>query len=468
MRAFCICFLLFLPYGAGAAVSVSEVVWMGSGDSANHEWIELHNDGTSVDVSGWSLNDGMNLNIELSGTIPANSYVVLERTSEASAPGTAFLIYTGALVNTGATLRLLRKDGSLEDQISGGENWINIGGDNTTKETAQYTEKGWKTAKATPGYGLVWSQELEEDKTEPPADENPKTSSPVTVKKSDNSSESVRLILPDVTLSLIVDAQKIGYVHQPIKFTVESSGIGETLIDSLSYQWNFGDGSVSIKKDTQNVFLYPGTYVVTVYGGFKRQEQVARHEITILPVKVSLTTNREGDVQVNSDTQYELDISGYRIRGEEEFSFPQYSILLPNQTITIPRYKIGKTKSRMVGFYDTENTLVASLVPNTFTVSGIHSKEEFINENQPPSFSLQSATTKTNKFSFISPPDTKDEFKLEEGFIPVASSATSAQLANVVAAVPESNSRLGYLALAGVLALGILGVYAASRRNEMS
>jgi len=111
---------LLLPYSAQAAVSISEVAWMGSSASANHEWIELHNDGSAQDVSGWTLSDGVNLSIDLTGTISQNSYAVLERTSEDSAPGTAFLVYTGALVNTGATLRLTRSDGSLVDQVSGG------------------------------------------------------------------------------------------------------------------------------------------------------------------------------------------------------------------------------------------------------------------------------------------------------------------------------------------------------------
>ena len=121
---------LFLPSYAFGAVTINEVSWMGGTDSANHEWIELFNDsGSSVDVSGWELSDGMNLSIDLTGTIGANDYAVLERSSDASAPGTAFLIYTGALVNTGATLKLRRDDGGLEDQVAGGEDWKQVGGD---------------------------------------------------------------------------------------------------------------------------------------------------------------------------------------------------------------------------------------------------------------------------------------------------------------------------------------------------
>ena len=87
--------LLFLvfPVNAQAAVTFSEIAWMGGEDSANDEWIELYNSGSDlVSVDGWTISDGMNLDIELSGSIGAGSYAVLERTDDSSAPGGAFLV----------------------------------------------------------------------------------------------------------------------------------------------------------------------------------------------------------------------------------------------------------------------------------------------------------------------------------------------------------------------------------------
>ncbi len=345
MRFFILWLLLLLPTSSYAAVIISEVAWMGSSASANHEWIELHNNGTAVDVSGWVLTDGMNLSIPLTGTVPANSYVVLERTSDNSAPGTAFLIYTGALVNTGATLQLKRGDGGLEDQVAGGENWQSIGGDNITKETAQYTTSGWVTGPATPGASNSGSAPSSPSAEEPSSTDGESVSNNSTpVKLRVGSGEAVRLILPDVSLVLKVEAQKLGYVNQSINFEARPTGIGDTLVDSLSYEWNFGDGTMAFAKNPTHSYRYPGTYVVTVYGGYKRQEQVARHEITILPVSVSLTTSRDGAVQLNNESPYEIDISGYSLDGGIKFVFPPRTVLLPNQTITIPAVKVGDAK----------------------------------------------------------------------------------------------------------------------------
>lgn len=464
MRGVNIVFLFFLlPTWAHAAVIFSEVAWMGAAESANYEWIELHNDGAAVDVTGWEVRDGMNLNIELAGVIPAGSYAVLERTSDDSAPGTAFLVYTGALVNTGATLSLVRNDGSIEDQVSGGEDWQNIGGDNVSKETAQYTSGGWVTAAATPGRGIT-AAEVEAAAAVP---EEKKTTTHYTsggplIKA--EASEPVVLTLPDVTLQLAVKAQSVGYVHQPIKLSAEASGIGDTLIDSLQYEWNFGDGTVAAGKEVVHVYDYPGTYVVTVYGGYKRQEQVARFEVTILPIMLSLTTNAGEDVQVNNDSPYEIDISGYVVEGAREFTFPPRTILLPGQTITLSHKKLGSSE-RMVAVYDTERAVVASFVPGSVTALG---KSDSSDESlQPP----VRATIYSRPGELTAEPF--DDLTLSQEFAeePEPTKGTekiidnlTEQMAAVGAAPLPNNERWPYAALAVILLLATLGVYAAPRR----
>ncbi|MFH0974392.1 MAG: phospholipase D-like domain-containing protein [Spirochaetota bacterium] len=88
-------------------VAVSEIAWAGTDLSANDEWLELYNN-TDADISlaGWSI-DG-NIQTELYGIIPAHGHFLLERTDDTTVPGkNADLIYTGALGNTGAIIRLL-------------------------------------------------------------------------------------------------------------------------------------------------------------------------------------------------------------------------------------------------------------------------------------------------------------------------------------------------------------------------
>ena len=146
---------MLLPVGADAAVRISEVAWMGSERAATDEWIELFNGGSGdVDVTGWSLTSGT-FEVVLAGTVGAGEYVILERTDESSAPGEAFLIYTGALRNAGDTLVLADHTGAVVDEVIGGSNWQRIGGSNETKHTAIRTDHGWVTGSPTPGSGTL-------------------------------------------------------------------------------------------------------------------------------------------------------------------------------------------------------------------------------------------------------------------------------------------------------------------------
>ncbi|GAB4135257.1 MAG: hypothetical protein Kow00104_19660 [Rhodothalassiaceae bacterium] len=125
---------------------------MGTTTSANDEWIELHNVGSSpVELAGWRLvaADGTP-DIALSGTIAAGGYFLLERTDDLSVPGIAAdLIYSGALSNTGETLRLQDGTGIVQDSLNG---WP--AGDNASKATMERTATGWQTASASYDVGF--------------------------------------------------------------------------------------------------------------------------------------------------------------------------------------------------------------------------------------------------------------------------------------------------------------------------
>lgn len=130
---------VLIPMSTGAVttndVVINEVAWMGTTYSYYDEWIELYNDTSSnIDLTGWTLRstDG-SPSVQLSGTIPANGYFLLERTDDNSVVGiTADMTYAGSLGNTGETLELRNASGSLIDIV---DSWY--GGDNSTKATME-------------------------------------------------------------------------------------------------------------------------------------------------------------------------------------------------------------------------------------------------------------------------------------------------------------------------------------------
>ncbi len=110
---------LALP-GSGDVV-INEVGWAGTAASTSDEWIELYNASPyDVDLTGWTLDDGGDISITLSGVIPAQGYFLLERSDDSTISDIpADQIYVGGLSNTGETLVLRNAGGAPVDTANG-------------------------------------------------------------------------------------------------------------------------------------------------------------------------------------------------------------------------------------------------------------------------------------------------------------------------------------------------------------
>jgi len=106
-------------------VVINEVAWMGTLASSYDEWIELHNPtDEAIDLGGWTLTDGNDVSIALSGVIPAGGYFLLERTDDTTiADIPADQIYVGNLSNSGEQLVLRDAEGRVIDTADGRGGW---------------------------------------------------------------------------------------------------------------------------------------------------------------------------------------------------------------------------------------------------------------------------------------------------------------------------------------------------------
>lgn len=103
-------------------VLINEIAWAGTLASANDEWIELHNPSSQeIDLTGWSLSDGGDIQIGLVGAIAPYGFFVLERTDDSTISNrTAHQIYAGSLNNAGERLELRGPSGELVDSANQG------------------------------------------------------------------------------------------------------------------------------------------------------------------------------------------------------------------------------------------------------------------------------------------------------------------------------------------------------------
>ena len=442
------------------AVRINEVAWMGSSANANHEWIELYNAGDSaVSLAGWSLTDGANLNIGLTGSIEAASYGVLERTSDDSAPGVALLTYSGALVNTGATLTLRDAGGGIVDQVAGGTDWQNIGGDNATKETAQYTASGWVTDTPTPGVingGGRVTPPVTDTSTTTTTTQTTSSSGSSKSGSSRSSSASVRIKNPETKMTLTPDVQSVAYINQSIPLKVDVSGSYQNQDSLVRFTWNFGDMYTAEGKSVTHTYEYPGEYVVTVYAKNGKTEQVARHEIKVLPVVFSITRSTEGDIQIHNNALYDTDISGYTVKGTKTVVFPPRTIILPRATITIPQDMVGP--GSLVALYDTKKQLITSTyeewVPET--------DESEVEAESSPAAVASSPTSVATPFGFFTE---RAEAAPLESVTPGEVIVIEAKDAAAAAAAPQSgdSDRNGYLGLIAILGLIFITVLLSGR-----
>ena len=107
--------------GESLAVVINEVAWSGTAASSSDEWLELFNPGdTAVDLTGWTLTDGGDVNVALHGTLPAGGFYLLERTDDSTVSDIAAdLIYSGGLSNSGEALLLRNPAGEVVDTANG-------------------------------------------------------------------------------------------------------------------------------------------------------------------------------------------------------------------------------------------------------------------------------------------------------------------------------------------------------------
>ncbi len=106
-------------------ILINEIAWSGTLASAYDEWIELLNTGSqAIQLSGWRLTDGGDINISLEGTIAAHGLFLLERSDDATVSNIeADQIYTGGLSNNGENLRLRDPAGTLVDSANYPGGW---------------------------------------------------------------------------------------------------------------------------------------------------------------------------------------------------------------------------------------------------------------------------------------------------------------------------------------------------------
>ena len=340
---------------AFADVRINEIAWMGTALSGANEWIELANEGDAVvDLSGWKIvaEDG-SPSITLLGTIAPNGYFLIERTDDTTVldiPADEIASFGKGLSNGGETLYLKNASDTTIDTVSGGVDWANIGGNNSTKETAQRTSLGWVTGTPTPRMQNVGG--------------NDETSPVLTNTTSTNASSSAAGLLtaapadlvskappnsslyPRKEISVSAGDDERAFVGFPVSFTAMAKGLYDESIPYASYRWNFGDGATGEGEKVSHAYYFPGEYIATleVFWGTLRNTDRVSIRVTEPEIVIARTLfGKDGFVELVNHSSREIDLSLWQLQSGTGtvFVLPLHTAILAGKSLFLPNLTTG-------------------------------------------------------------------------------------------------------------------------------
>jgi len=329
MKKIFLAVLCFAPVVAFANVRINEVTWMGDSVSADHEWVELYNDGDSAQsLSGWKLvatdtadDVKVKFTIALSGTITGKGYFLIEskRGNISGQPDTApylasdFNTASFSLLNAGETLYLKNSEGTAVDTVhSLASKWP--AGDNTTKETMQWNGTKWITAAATP------RAENKTVDTTPPdttTDKETDTTTPATKTTIlDTSGHASPLPLSDFSqkqdVYISAGRNRIVPVGNTVNFEAYAIDAKGNKVQGVSAKWSFGDGTEAGGMKVSHTYKHAGDYVVILNANVGGNDAVSRAEVKTFKPQISISLDDDA-VTLQNNSAYELNIGNWRI-----------------------------------------------------------------------------------------------------------------------------------------------------------
>jgi len=343
---FLIAFLV--PTVSSAAVRITEIAWMGVAGTNGQfgEWIELYNDGAEVDLSGWKLyvDGGGELLFSLTKTIPANGYLLVERTTSSMldpVPGVfdeSGSFGGGGLSNAGEHLVLKDTNGTDVDTLNFLSGWP--AGDVTTKETMQRSGATWVTASATPKAATTSTTVTTQSGTQ--------TTTTSTVGAIDSTTTKKKTpVRYDPFIKLDTPSELYQYVaHTFDAAIVLEDGQHHT---SGIIKWNFGDGTTITQQKLVPVthrYNYPGTY--TLWLGYYKNLFATDPYLSISKtikvgsplVSVSVVDGRA--IELTNQSGATVDLSNWQVVSNgRSVPLPEHTLIAPDATVVIAGTTLG-------------------------------------------------------------------------------------------------------------------------------
>jgi hypothetical protein len=349
-----------IALAANSDVVLSEVT-ANSADEDTGEFVELYNKGAeSVDVSGWLLKDGTDINdtikdysgtndLGASGTtIPAGGIAVIVDPDYAgqynsyfsqSSLASSMLVLTidgdktlgNGLSNSADTVILDDKNG-----YTASFSWTTDAGDGVSFQKIEYSAGdsalNWTTSqdkKMTPGdLNNISALALGNSQNETTQNE---TSQQTTTTSSATSQNHV----PKAEAGEDIYMNAGGTVSFDASASTDQDG------NNLTYIWNLGDGSTEKGATVKHIYNHTGTYFVSLQASDGMAQGSDQMVVYVYPAGIFISEflpNPEGEdsgkewIEIYNSSNKVADIGSWQItdRSKKVFVFPQPTLIKPN------------------------------------------------------------------------------------------------------------------------------------------
>jgi len=351
-------FVFLLPVSVNAQVFISEIMYDAEGSDTGKEWIEICNTGEDVNLEGWkllenesghniSIIDGVSINL----FIARNQCVVvvvnkkdINNFYECNPGFSKNLLYSAFNSLNNSSLKITLKDlyGIDIDSVS----YTSDQRANGNGNSLQLINGEWIEAFPTPGLPNVSESQSSQIQTQ-------------TQEQNTNQKQEI-VSLPELkTQQIFADAGKDRsvIVGADTQFKGIATGLENALIENARFSWSFGDGDIQDGKNILHNYKYPGDYIVVLNISSGEYSASDRILVKALPADIVISDANNNFIELQNNSDYELNLSWWRIRsGENFFTIPKDTIVLPNSSL--------KISSKITGFYQNDLLQVFLLYPN--------------------------------------------------------------------------------------------------------
>lgn len=370
MRRIIVSFLALIIFSlsfslAHASIRINEFV---SDPAAGAEWIELWNDSSSgADLTGYSWTELASPGSEtehegsqknLSGTISAQGFFVIEINSALNNTGDSIALYSGGSLIDRVTFGSVNGYAKDLDAPAKGKSGARISGswENNQEPSKGSANSGTSTSSSTSTSNTSTTSESSGGSTSSTSSSSGSTGTPVRS-------------APAGRLKAEVTVRTLAYAGIPLPFQGRITRGGEQVFQSGEYFWNFGDGdfrqvkAINTDKFTHTYF-YPGDYTVIFehYENHFADLPDAWETVQIKVVAPQVVISRTGDgadmfVELWNKSSYEADLSGWILAGYGKiYTMPKNTKVAANKKVLI--------SGRTTGFSAEDKAYIKLLMPS--------------------------------------------------------------------------------------------------------